>query len=87
MARRNREVGFVKTCVLSAALATGLATAAQADNADNKLALSGSAWFLTDYLFRGVSQTGNEPAVQAEFDATYGIFWAYMWGSNIDFRR
>ena len=85
MARRNREVGFVKTCVLSAALATGLATAAQADNADNKLALSGSAWFLTDYLFRGVSQTGNEPAVQAEFDATYGIFWAYMWGSNIDF--
>ena len=56
MARR-REVGIIKSCVLGAALAAGLATAAQAG--DNKLTLSGSAAFTTDYLFRGVSQTSQ----------------------------
>src|SRR5262245_26284035 len=65
MARRNREVGFVKSCVLASALIAGLALPAQAQN---KLALSGSATFTTDYLFRGVSNSGELPAVQPEFD-------------------
>jgi len=80
MARR-REVGIIKACVLGTALAVGLATAAQAG--DNKLTFTGSATFTTDYMFRSVSQTSSGPAVQPEFDATYGIFYAYMWGSNI----
>ena len=80
---RRRGVGIIKSCVLGAALAAGLATAAQAG--DNKLTLTGSAAFTTDYLFRGVSQTSQSPAVQPEFDLTYGMFWAYMWGSNVDF--
>jgi uncharacterized protein (TIGR02001 family) len=83
MTRRSREVGIIKSCVLGAALAAGLATAAQAG--DNKLALSGSATFVTDYMFRSVSNSGNNPAVQPEFDLTYGIFYAYIWGSNVDF--
>jgi uncharacterized protein (TIGR02001 family) len=79
---RRREVGIIKSCVLGAALAVGLATAAQADN---KLTLSGSASFVTDYMFRSVSNSNQNPAVQPEFDLTYGIFWAYIWGSNVDF--
>ena len=82
MARR-REVGIIKSCVLGAALAAGFATAAQA--ADNKLTLSATTAFVTDYLFRGVTNTGNGPAAQPEFDLTYGIFYAGMWGSNTDF--
>lgn len=81
MARR-REVG-IKTFVLGAALAAGLATAAQAD--DKKLTLSATTAFTTDYVFRGVSQTNEEAAAQAEFDLYYGIFYAGIWGSNIDF--
>ena len=44
--------------------------------------LSGIAWFTTDYMFRSISNTSQNPAVQAELDLTYGIFYAYMWGSN-----
>jgi uncharacterized protein (TIGR02001 family) len=52
---------------------------------DNKLTLSATTAFVTDYLFRGVSNSGNNPAAQPEMDLYYGIFYAYIWGSNIDF--
>jgi uncharacterized protein (TIGR02001 family) len=79
----RREVGIIKACVLGAALAAGLATAAQAD--DTKLTFTGSASFTTDYMFRSISNTNQLPAVQPEFDLTYGMFWAYIWGSNTAF--
>jgi uncharacterized protein (TIGR02001 family) len=79
MARRNREVGFVKSCVLASSLIAGLALPAQADN---KLTLSGLTYIATDYMFRGYSSTNQNPEVAAEFDLTYGIFYAGMWGSN-----
>jgi uncharacterized protein (TIGR02001 family) len=81
MARR-REVGILKLGILSAAFAVALALPAQADN---KLTLSGSASFTTDYMFRSITNTNQLPAVQPEFDLGYGIFWAYMWGSNTQF--
>ena len=81
MARR-REVGILKLGILTAALAMGLALPAQAQN---KLTLTGSASFTTDYMFRSISNTNQEPAVQPEFDLTYGMWYAYMWGSNTAF--
>jgi uncharacterized protein (TIGR02001 family) len=39
----------------------------------------------TDYVFRGFSQSANKPAFQMGADLTYGIFYAGMWGSYIDF--
>jgi len=80
MARGSREVGIIKSIVLGAVLAAGLATAAQAG--DNKLAFTGSALIGTDYMFRSVSNTNSEPTAQVEFDATYGMLYAYIWGSN-----
>jgi uncharacterized protein (TIGR02001 family) len=80
MARRM-EAGTLKLTILSAALVGGLALPAQAA----ELELGGTATFTTDYVFRGLSQTGGEPAVQASLDATYGIFYAGMWGSNVNF--
>src|SRR5262249_29254709 len=35
--------------------------------------------------FRGLSQTGGNPAVQGGFDYTNGHFYAGTWASNIDF--
>ena len=55
MTRRSREVGIIKSCILGAALAAALAMPAQAD--DNKLTLSATTAFTTDYIFRGISQT------------------------------
>ena len=82
MTRRSREVGIIKSFVLGAALAAALAVPAQAG--DNKLALSATAVFTTDYMFRSISQHGTGPAVQPEFDLTYGMFYAGIWGSNTD---
>ena len=38
----------------------------------------------TDYVFRGVSQTSEGPAIQGGFDATCGMFYAGVWASSLD---
>jgi uncharacterized protein (TIGR02001 family) len=80
---RRREVGIIKSSVLAAAFAAGLATGAQAD--DKTLKLSASIWLTTDYVFRGISQTLNDPAIQGSVTASYGMFYAGFWASNVDF--
>jgi uncharacterized protein (TIGR02001 family) len=39
----------------------------------------------SDYVFRGISQNQENPAIQGSLDVTYGLFYAGIWGSNIDF--
>lgn len=51
----------------------------------SKLILSANTTFTTDYIFRGISQTDENPAVQGGFEAEYGIFYVGVWGSNVDF--
>lgn len=50
-----------------------------------KFTYSVNAAVTTDYIFRGISQSSENPAVSAGFDATYGIFYVGFWGSNVDF--
>ena len=61
---RRREVGIFKSLVLGAAFAAALAVPAQAG--DNKIALSATTAFTTDYIFRGVSLSSNGPAAQPD---------------------
>ena len=74
-----------------------LRTAAAAAAATAAIALSGPAsaqsdvkvaWnvgVVSDYIFRGVSQTGEDPAIQGGVDLTSGSFYAGAWASNVDF--
>ena len=39
----------------------------------------------TDYVYRGLSQSWEKPAVQGGFDVTYGSFYIGTWASTIDF--
>lgn len=40
--------------------------------------------FVSDYYFRGISQSWHKPAVQGGFDLTHSSgFYAGMWGSNV----
>ncbi len=39
----------------------------------------------SDYVFRGVSQTLNDPTIQGSIDAEYGMFYAGAWASGLDF--
>jgi len=68
---------------LSLVLLAGIVflTAAQAADSGS---VSGSVGVYSDYLFRGISQTNQKPALQAgiEYDHSSG-FYVGAWGSNI----
>lgn len=68
------------------AMAEEAAPAAEEDTSIFGGELSGNVGFYTDYIYRGVTQTNNEAAIQG------GIDWAHpsgvyvgAWGSNVDF--
>jgi uncharacterized protein (TIGR02001 family) len=46
--------------------------------------LSANVALASEYVFRGVSQTAEGPAIQGGFDATCGLFYAGVWASNLD---
>jgi uncharacterized protein (TIGR02001 family) len=49
-------------------------------------AVEGNATLTTDYVWRGSSQTGEDPAVQAGVKLTGAPGWyASVWGSNVSF--
>jgi uncharacterized protein (TIGR02001 family) len=47
-------------------------------------ALSGNVSITSDYIFRGISQTGGDPAIQGGLDYTHSSgFYLGTWGSNV----
>src|SRR5262245_2646296 len=50
---------------------------------------SGNVALTSDYVFRGISQTQGDPAIQGGFDFTTNVgnapFYAGAWASNVDF--
>lgn len=71
----------MKIALAAAAATVALSGAAMAD----ELKLSYNLGVTSDYVFRGVSQTQEDPAIQGGIDATYGIGYAGVWASNVDF--
>lgn len=46
--------------------------------------VTGNVSLVSDYLYRGISQTGQKPAIQGGFDYAHSSgFYAGVWGSNI----
>jgi uncharacterized protein (TIGR02001 family) len=59
----------------------GLPAAAAAD-----VDIGAQVTIASDYMFRGVSQTMSQPALQAELAAEYDNGWyGWVWASNVDF--
>ncbi len=52
--------------------------------AEDKFAWSASLTGTSDYVFRGISQTDNDPTIQGSLGATYGAFYAGWWASGLD---
>lgn len=71
----------MKIALAAAAATVALSGAAMAE----ELKLSYNVGVTSDYVFRGVSQTQEDPAIQGGIDATYGIGYAGVWASNVDF--
>lgn len=48
--------------------------------------LSGSLTAVSDYVFRGISQSDEHPAIQGSFDYAHDSgFYLGVWGSSVDF--
>lgn len=62
-----------------------LTTPAMAEDSPHEF--SANIALTTDYMYRGISQTSEEPAIQGGFDYTYTPlgFYAGVWASNLDF--
>jgi uncharacterized protein (TIGR02001 family) len=81
MSRRFRKTPFA----LAAALLLALPVAAQAQDEDES-PFSWNAAVTSDYVFRGASQTDENPALQLGFDFQLGGgFYVGAWASNVDF--
>lgn len=72
---------------LAGAIALALPFAAQAqDESESDWEFSGELTITSDYVWRGVSQTDENPAVQPGFEAAHSSgFYAGAWASNVDF--
>ena len=68
------------------ALADGYEVAAPAAvDEGRKFTYSFNIGGTSDYVFRGVSQSDNEPALQGGADIGWGILYAGVWASMVDF--
>lgn len=73
------------TCALLLAL-SGVSVTAFAQDEEASSPISGTIAVTSDYVFRGISQTNEDPAFQAGLTYTSPIgLYAGVWGSNVDF--
>ena len=72
------------TCLLAGTLFLAT-TPAMAEDSPHEF--SANVALTTDYLYRGISQTNSNPAIQGGFDYTYTPFGFYagIWASNLEF--
>jgi uncharacterized protein (TIGR02001 family) len=79
---------FKKTVIAgltAAALGSGLAQAAEPASPHT---ITGNLGIFSQYIFRGLTQTNEEPALQGGFDYAHaGGFYAGTWGSNVSWLR
>jgi uncharacterized protein (TIGR02001 family) len=63
-----------------------LAASVAPAQAEGDIAISGNATLTTDYIFRGITNSAEKPAVQPALELYYKeIFYAGVWGTNVDF--
>jgi uncharacterized protein (TIGR02001 family) len=72
---------FLKLALVAAAASVAMGGAAMAE----ELKLSYNVGVASDYIFRGISNTNTKGEVFGGVDATYGIGYAGVWTSNVDF--
>jgi len=80
-------VGLALIAISGTAAADGYEVAAPAAPADEgrKFTYSFNLGVTSDYVFRGISQSDNDPTMQGGVDVGYGIFYAGWWASGVDF--
>src|SRR5665811_1233785 len=74
---------LLNSLILAALAVPGVALAADAAPAPTP-AVTANVALVSNYLYRGISQTGGKPAIQGGFDYAHASgFYAGAWGSSI----
>ena len=84
----NTRIDKIRKAGLGLVIGTGLVAAAPVvAAADSPHEFSANVALSTDYRFRGISQTSEDPALSGGFDYSYTPygFYAGVWASNLDF--
>lgn len=85
---------LLNTLILTALSAPGLAMAAEVETTDHKAdihvipasahTVTANVGLVSNYVWRGISQTTHKPAIQGGFDYAHSSgFYAGVWGSNV----
>lgn len=70
---------------ITAPLAFAASPAAAEDAPASSITVSGGATLVSDYRFRGISQTDKRAAIQGTFTIAHASgFYATVWGSSVD---
>jgi len=75
---------MMRTPFACAAAVAALLTAGAA-SAQSTPEVAWNVGVVSDYVFRGYSQTLEDPAIQGGVDATIGAIYVGAWASNVDF--
>jgi len=89
-----KKSNLLNSLILAALAAPGVAMAADVETAEHKEGkhvipesahtVTANVGFVSNYLYRGISQTGTKPAIQGGMDYAHSNgLYAGVWGSNI----
>lgn len=79
-----RRIKFSAPSIVAVALLSA-AMPATAQEPDSKVTMNGGLTVVSDYRFRGISQTDRRFALQGSFTAAHSSgFYGSVWGSSID---
>ena len=85
MEKKMSDCSKVSRAVVGVLAIFVLGQSARADEPKKDWTIAYNFGATTDYVFRGVSQSAEKPAVQGGVDVTYKQFYAGIWISNVDF--
>ena len=71
---------LIKLSLVAAVIASSLAAEAVSD-----LGVSANVAMTSNYVWRGMTQTDDSPAIQGGFDLEYKGVYAGVWGSNVEY--
>ena len=83
MTTTNKLIGAMGAVALATGVFAGPAVAEHHDG-DRKWTFSFNIGATSDYVFRGVSQNDESPALQGGVDVGYGLFYVGAWASITD---
>jgi len=79
----QKTVGAASVALLALAAPAVAGDFGLKDDGARKFEWSVTATGTSDYIFRGVSLSGEDPVFQASVDASYGIWYFGAWGTSL----